>query len=704
MFFISFKKLVCPIIAGFLVTGAAQALQVRLDLEPEKASISIHGEHHHINYPGATISDVIGAPAVPVLRIEVNLASGMDPDLAELEVEAADWVRIPGVLNIPPVEPPLRAGIPDQRMISGEERDSDVYPVEYGEILSAGYRRHRPVATVEIRPFRYYPASGVLELATRVTAAIDDGLDRGDPTEGEKSPADGAASAGIDPFIPPADLLFAEPDENTRVLVVTRKEFVPALDWYILWQWERGKPAASLAVEEIPIDYNGARDQAEAIREKIKEIYLLADPPVLEAVFLAGDWESISSRRPCFPFNNEEFPSDYYFQALDGNHDADMDSLFFEYEDEMDMYEDILVGRLPIESIDEMEGYVKKHFQYNHPDPRTPGIDKWTTRALYLGGRLRWSTCGPCRFESTVDPVIDSDPADEDPQFNPHSNFSRKKLYYDDDYCYSYPHDWAENDPNYAPIDVATMKEYTNRGNNLLLHYDHSGYYTMGMGYEYFYNDYYEWHPNDVADLTNTKMPSVCYSIGCNTSMFHKDDCIAESFVLEPGGAVVFIGNCDYGYSGQESQMRDFVSSMIDDGTEMVGWNLADSRRHESPFWMLDLQLFGDPTITVWVSDPVEAEVKHPRRIPTTARYLKVTVADPGGAPVRNADVCFVKEGDYFCRQETGEDGAAVFDFSGFRLTEGTGVLTVSGASLYPYRTEVAVRGVLNIDLYPYED
>lgn len=683
--------------------ATAPAVQVGWEFEPGEVNISSHGVFHHVDYPGATLSDVIGAPAIPVFRTEVELGSGADPGLVDLEIEVEEWVRIPGIFNIPPVESPHRTGFPGQRILSGNERNYDLFPAAYGEILATGYRRHRPIATLEIRPFRYFPASGTLELATGVTAVINDGSDRGDPTEGEKLPADGSLPDGIDPFIPPSDLLFAEPDENTRVLVVTSEKLLSSLGWYILWQWERGMPAASILVEEIPDDYNGARDQTEAIREKIKEIYLLADPPSLEAVFLVGDFEIISSRRPCSPFNNDEFPSDYYFQALDGNHDADMDSLFFEYSDDMDMYEDILVGRLPVTEVDEMAGYITKHHFYNHPDPRPPGIDEWTTRALYLGGRLRWSLGGPCRFESTVDPVIDSDPNDEDSQFNPNSNFTRKKLYYDDDYCQNYPHNWSETDPNYAPIDVAAVKEYANRGNNLLLHYDHSGYYTMGVGYEYFYNDYYEWSHNDVGDLKNTKMPSVCYSIGCNTSMFHKDDCIGESFVLESGGAVVFIGNCDYGYGGQESQMRDFVSSIIDDGTEMAGWNLADSRLHYSPFWMLDLQLFGDPTITVWTSDPVEPEVNHPHRIPTTARTMQVSVNDPDGEPVAEADVCFVIEGGYFCALETGEDGTAAFDFSDIPLTEGTGVLTVSGAGLYPYRTEVAVGGMYNIEKYPHD-
>ncbi|RLG64719.1 hypothetical protein DRN89_02440, partial [archaeon] len=168
-----------------------------------------------------------------------------------------------------------------------------------------------------------------------------------------------------------SESMFKVESPTIDYLIITREDFVSALQPLIEEKESHGLKVKTLTIESILSNYNGS-DVPEKIRNAIKDYY---DRYGIEWVLLAGDDDIIPARRvvcqDIYPGVRNEpsiFPSDYYYAGLDGNWNADGDEYFGEHEDNVDYGADVFVGRLPVKNVHELEAVVRKIVRYSrHP-------------------------------------------------------------------------------------------------------------------------------------------------------------------------------------------------------------------------------------------------------------------------------------------------------------------------------------------------
>lgn len=101
-------------------------------------------------------------------------------------------------------------------------------------------------------------------------------------------------------------------------------------------------------------------------------------------------------------------------------------------------------------------------------------------------------------------------------------------------------------------------------------------------------------------------------------------------------------------------------------------------------------RLFGDPSVNVFLHQPVALAVEHPEVVTPAATGLNVRVTS-GGSPVPDAAVCVWQPGRVHLVAQPGPDGWARFTFASGALAEGTLKVTVTKPDALPYLGAVAV-------------
>src|SRR5262245_15905434 len=130
----------------------------------------------------------------------------------------------------------------------------------------------------------------------------------------------------------------AEPFRPTQVpsllgspvayLIITSEELVPSFQPLADWKTASGVPAAVRTLDFIREQYPAAVDDPDRIRMFIRDAYSRWGT---RWVLLGGDTELIPPRIAYVQFLDDVFvPTDLYYSCLDGNWNADGDSLFAE--------------------------------------------------------------------------------------------------------------------------------------------------------------------------------------------------------------------------------------------------------------------------------------------------------------------------------------------------------------------------------------
>lgn len=134
-------------------------------------------------------------------------------------------------------------------------------------------------------------------------------------------------------------------------------------------------------------DYLGP-DLPAKIRNCIKDYYINQG---LGWVILGGDVDEVPTRRG-YAFTagktydkDDYLQCDYYYSDLDGSWNADGDEYWGEYkEDNIDMYPDVFVGRLPGSSLSDIRVLVRKILTYE-------GVGEDSLPTDYLTSAFFWA-------------------------------------------------------------------------------------------------------------------------------------------------------------------------------------------------------------------------------------------------------------------------------------------------------------------------
>ena len=369
------------------------------------------------------------------------------------------------------------------------------------------------------------------------------------------------------------------PDEDDPycMIIITDDEREPFFEEFVTWKDEQDIKTGVFLTSEIYEAYEG-NDEQDKIRNFIIdafETYSGTDIP-LEYVFLGGDDEIIPIRRvyiQVWGTVDWAMPCDLYYSNLDGDWDANDNLVYGEVADNVDMYPELAVGRIPAETEEEFQNFFNKNYSYVDIPSVSDDI------AYMLGENLNNNplTWGG-DYKDEIAPIIEE-------------GIHIFRLY-----------------DMYGTFSSQAVEDAINFGVSILNHMGHSNE-TMVFGQ----------NGTMAHSYTNTEY-GFAYSQGCYPAAFDEltsgpGESVGENLVIASGGLYAFVGNTRYGWyspgsTNGPSQPFDiaFFEAIYEQGLRELGNALQYSREvmvnqaltSNVMRWVFyELVLFGDPSISV---------------------------------------------------------------------------------------------------------
>ena len=659
--------------------GESVKIALYLSFDASDMTVVESGGHSMLIHPGYDIPSEEGSPFVPVLHFDVLIPA----DAGELQLEITDLSE-----SFLPLSLPI-AAVPEQAPISIAYEDELRYrpfsaPIKeplslLGEGKMRGYRilslRHNPVM----------PVQGGARIITRLEAALVIPLDK-ELSQNVQYPSgdDGVFEAMVeDSVINSGDiqtfgmLMFSPtgnlPEGEYKYVLITNPDKVgSSFDPLVEWKTRKGVPATLVTTKFIYDNYTG-RDNQERIRNFITDAVATWDT---EYILLGGD-TSVIPYRGCYAavgsYTQSDIAADLYYSDLDGTFNYNNNSVWGETGDRVDLRPDILVGRAPVETVSEATVFVEKTLAYELEPPAD-----YLDRVLLAGEYLDANTNSSRGLDIIKNNLL------------PH-NSNATSL-------------WDASSGKAGTLSKNSFIAGINLGAALALHSGHSSETVMSMGSPG--GGSFNLYNSDMSKYNGSYRLGVVNSIGCITTRFNYNDCIAENHVKEPdGGSVAFIGNSRYGwyspynpgYGASERYQHAMVQQLFSNKRTGMGEHFAmgknayvsSSGSNNAYRWcMYALNLIGDPEPDVRTAEPANLTVSCPDRIGLNSSKFEVVVKDDGGLPLKGALVCLMQSG-YYNYTRTDVFGKASFYFQSNR-TDRVNV-TVTAWNHLPYLLNISV-------------
>ncbi len=481
--------------------------------------------------------------------------------------------------------------------------------------------------------------------------------------------------------------------EKYDYIIITSSEFADyngenSFNELIDWKKQKGLKARIVKKEDILLDsafdcrgeygdgcdvekYN---DTQARIRNFIKFAYQNWE---VEYVLLGGDadrkdvggesGDNIIPVRLFYPrykyYSGDNSPSDNYYSNLDGSLDYDKDGYFAEPGDgenggEIDLIAEVYVGRAPVDSIEEVQNFVRKTIWYENFTMNQPSdykqVDSYLKKALLGGEYLGFGE--PAEYGKNSKEEIRVGSSEH--------NYTTKGFpsgyYVDTLYDADYP------ECRYGGPRDSYCWQYTeliDKMNNNVHAINHLGHASSNMVMKLCHNLYSdctycssweEYNKTNLDMLTNEKY-FLAYSQGCYpgsfdnwnyAGCFSKTDSLAENFVVKEHGAFATIMNSRYGFGRRDSTDgpsqrfdRQFWDAIFSEGKTNLGLANQDSKEdniggimggyyNEDSSrvlrWMYyGLNLLGDPETSFYVIPRLEHNLQLKSVLVNESRILE---------------------------------------------------------------------------------
>lgn len=470
---------------------------------------------------------------------------------------------------------------------------------------------------------------------------------------------------------------------NSEYLIITNEELKEAFQPLADWKNRKGIPSEIKTVEDIYKEFDGV-DDAEKVRNYLIDMYANSD---LMWVLLGGqqqtpEADAVSDQdTPLVPHRQfycetliagEDYDgtiaSDLYFSDLDGTWDDNENGVWGEVDDNLDMYTDLFVTRVPVDTVEEAQTFVNKVLAYEQNPP-----EDFATDVLFLS-----EDTGFFGIDSSM--ALDPFGRDHFPE-----RFDIKKLYRD-------PTLYTDAEQNSRD----SQYDATNFGYNLYAHFGHGGGRDVGHLDE-----------EDLMSLTNSPRNGVFISTACESGAFWRlDTCGGDNWLRSPdGGGVAYTGytNTGIGYPSGMNFIIEFYDLLLDKDNPIVnfGQTYSEARQaytndkdmhkelHPDRWSSLSMVAFGDPEMPIWTYEPKEMEVEHNNRGVIGQNRFKV-YATANGKALKNAKVTISDdEGEWNLSAITDEDGKAEICFEPEKA--GKLHLTVTALHFIPYKAKLSI-------------
>ena len=681
----------------------AEEINVRLEFALESVTVERTAEYDVVSVEGCELFGEPGEPLLPTKAVYVSLPPGFE--LAGVRISENNQIRVPGEFDIAPAQPVRPVSQPDLYGFVPPEPSayslSMAQPVEQLVSTGEGSLRGFRVLGLIVYPVQYVAAEKKLLLSTQMTIEVNgEQIPLSLETFPESTMAgDIAARSLVGSLVENPDCVTQEPTatplywrDKCDILIITQVYFVSSFEDLRDWYYRKGYRTEIITIDTIESEYHG-RDLPVKIRNCIKDYYINQG---LGWVILGGDAREVPTRRGYAFVVGEEYDledyqqCDFYYSDLNGSWNADSDEYWGEYiEDDIDMYPDVFVGRVPASSLTNARLLVDKILTYE-------GIGIEAIPTDYLTRALFWA----CKLDDR--PTWGGDAKDSITEATIFPGYWTYKTCYDRDGTSGKDRILDAMDEGYAIV------------NNC----GHSTYNAASALYDVPRDDKEYIMRNDMTKVRNEPRYSVLYSIGCMFGALDSDS-LAERFMLaSKGGGVATVANSRYGWyssgsagNGPSDRMdREFFNALFKGRNYNVGEALAESKVHYIAYskrskrgwygcfrWITyGMNLFGSPIMPVWTATPSTIMVDYEPTLRLNRDDFFATVTDREGDPIRGALVCLTDGEGWLARGTTDEFGEVIVDTPHCDSDRDLD-LTVTAQNFLP-RSRV-VRGILNTDL-----
>jgi hypothetical protein len=612
-----------------------------------------------------------GHPCLPVRTVNIYVPQGSK--IKRINIESVESRDLPGTYLLLPGqhEVPLMEGVtaepvmPDEAIYALDQP----YPASPIRLGGPGSVAGRKITGIQIFPAQYVPTQRKVIFNDVITFSVEfEDADTEPQVPRETARVRKLRNRIVAGMVEnPGDLNMDFPENGGTLDPSAAVEYLlicieaHADEYEVLKEWKtrKGIPAAIETIGDIEATYPG-RDAPEQIRNCIMDYYL-NQSTVWVVLTLSAPKARI---RGCYCSVGDEIdtgiPCDLYFADMDGDWNSDGDSYWGETGDDVDLYPDVYVGRLPANKSLQCQSIVDKILTYEgyYSLPTDYQLEM-----LFLAEYADPSTDGGIS-KNMID--NESVPARYDPI---------TKLY--------------ESSGN---LNKTAAMNALNSGMGIINHDGHGNAQVLSIGPGALNTD-------DMMALTNAPRYSVFYTVACIPGNFENPmGCFAQGFLESPNGGGFFIGNSRYGwywpgnpgYGTGELFDREFFESIFVRGFHHLGAAHADAKIQRIPWsggngtnrWtQFTCNLFGDPESHIWTDTPVVMSVSHPTDLAGSEDVTVTVYAE--GSPLGDARVCLWMDPDIYFVDETDGAGEALFTVS--PADTGSILVTVTKAGYLPY-------------------
>lgn len=615
-----------------------------------------------------------GAPELP--QYSAALLLPQDQEATGLTVLSANYVEIAGEFTIKPAarQFPISQPVDNYRV----QPDATIYnyaaayPANILSPVQTHFLSGHGIAAFDLCPLQYYPLEKRIAYLTSITLQVETNTSSRALASRNLLKDKPRIRENIENLVDNPEQLtsYSYPastrDDEYDILLISSTALLPEFAEYVAFKESTGYLVATVAVDDIYATYTGV-DDADMVRNCIIDYY---ENYNIDYVILGGDSDGDNPNNVVVPhrgfsvLDDPTLPSDLYFSGLDGNWNNDGDGYWGEV-NEMDVYSEISVGRICIDSATEIQNFTNKLYLYQD-QPVVEDIEK----ALMVGEELNnspWTYGGDYK-----DQVAYGSSANGYTTAGCSENFTIYTLY-DRDYYWNASEVYAY---------------FNDTGVNLLNHLGHSSpTYNMKM-----YN----------SDLTTynftndgiTRGFPIGYSQGCYNGSFdnwhfngyYTEDCFAEKFTTLETGEVACIANSRYGWyqpggtnSSSQYYDRQFYDAIFGQNVTRMGDTNRRSKEADVSYMMNDsycrwvayqTNLFGDPTMDIWTALPTEIYANYPPSVPIGSSVIQFQTDAPF------ARIALVQNGELIGRCETDDTG--ITELTTFAPIQSVDGITVS--------------------------
>jgi gingipain R len=573
-----------------------------------------------------------GEPLLPVVSGNVLIPAGAE--IEDITVTELERVEIGTGILIHPVQP-MRP-LSEFNSVPFVEPDRAVYGTDVAYPsrdlvrIPAGNKTGYRIAGFLYCPFEYYPASGRLVLVTRARVTVTYRESAVQVPVLTPEQRDWAATDVAGLVVNPEDVSRMAPPAVEKdageldVVIFTSSTLAPNLVDFRKWLMRKGYYTEIVRHDTLS---TSGRDVQEKMRNFLRDKF---ENNGLKYVIMAGDTQHCPLRYGYLLNEPYNVPAEMYFGDLDGSWDANNNNRFGEMEgDSVDLFQDIYVGRLPLDDAADAANFLRKDTTYEiHPD--TGYLDN-----VLLPAEVLW---GDIDFHGMI----------------VNTNILRmlnKRSAWEVD--------------SGINMGASRMISAINSGTQLLHYAGHGSNTAFGSTF----------NTSNISSLTNSEKPFISSSMACNCGWFdYSSDCLAEEMVnATNGGAVSAMYNARYGWGapptqGPNSNMNcQFFHNFLQGGiTQGQAHGLArDFLRNESfsqmtTRWaMYTNTLQGDPTMMMWRELPLDLAVDFPDTIMAMPQTLTADVSYVGVGQAGGARVALTHLGELVTRGVTNSSGVA---------------------------------------------